>query len=296
MNILPNLIQPAPGRTRSASLAADQEWNDGADLQYLPRYQPFLDGVSPLALAYNYYKRAEVLMNVGAQHHAQLSDTVIDSRPALSLKIWSEEEWEQARRRELQAMGQTIPEDRDEMETASENLAIGQSFVDHSAAELAVFDYKHAIQIANDSYPEYLRHLARDPSRESQYKSQMDDVRGEVALLAGDRDFLAAALANPSDRPPLLASAAKEYRNAIWLYELDILKYYTDQDHLKALLPPGYSELTIAGHRGIDDLTPQQTYRIFADPRNNTPDQHDVDRAPYMRYLQRASVRLSHLP
>jgi hypothetical protein len=99
-NLLPDLIRPVPGHERPADMSADKEQNDGSELQYLVKYQPFPDGISPFALAYNYYKRAEVLMNVGKQRHAQLSDTVVDSRPALSLKSWVDEEWEQGRRRE----------------------------------------------------------------------------------------------------------------------------------------------------------------------------------------------------
>src|SRR5439155_18185499 len=110
----PALLRPVEGRQRPAD--ATQEWNDGSELQYLGKYQPFPDGISPFALAYNCYKRAEVLMNVGKQRHAQLSETVIDSRPALSLKSWVEEEWEQGRRRELQAFGVPVPEDRTELE------------------------------------------------------------------------------------------------------------------------------------------------------------------------------------
>ena len=78
---------------------------DGSKLQFLAPYQPYPDGVPPAALGYNYQLRAAMLQRIGHQRHAQLSDMVIDSRPALTLKFWSEEELERGRRLELEALG-----------------------------------------------------------------------------------------------------------------------------------------------------------------------------------------------
>ncbi len=87
--------------------------SDRADLMSLddPRYAPYTDGVSTFGFAFNYYKRADLLLLDAHQHHDQLSDVVIDSRPALSLKMWADDEVEQARHREAQAFGATIPDD-----------------------------------------------------------------------------------------------------------------------------------------------------------------------------------------
>ena len=57
------------------------DWNDGSELQYLARFQPFPYGVSPLALGYNYSKRAQVLMTTSGQKPLQVSRGVIDTEP-----------------------------------------------------------------------------------------------------------------------------------------------------------------------------------------------------------------------
>src|SRR5207302_4636752 len=118
--ILPQLLKPR--YPRRGNLPADSEWNDGSELQYLAPYQPFPYGVSTFALGYNYHKQAEVLQTVGKQRHANLSDVVIDSRPALALKGWSEDEWERGRRFELQAFNEQIPAERLDMELPTASL------------------------------------------------------------------------------------------------------------------------------------------------------------------------------
>ncbi len=82
--VLKSLSTPVPGAGKATD--ADGETDDGSQLQYLPQFAPYPDGVSTFALAYNYYKRAEVLQNVGKQRHENLSDMVIDSRPFLALR------------------------------------------------------------------------------------------------------------------------------------------------------------------------------------------------------------------
>src|SRR5262245_18089260 len=101
--ILPQVLQPK--FTRPASIPATSEWNDGSELQYLKQYQPFPYGISPLALGYHYYKRAQVLETVNKQRHAEMTEEVVGTRPAVSLRLWSEEEWVRARIAEIEGMG-----------------------------------------------------------------------------------------------------------------------------------------------------------------------------------------------
>src|SRR4029078_9451452 len=105
-------LAPKPGRVRPADLPPGEDWNTGAELQYLEKYQPFPYGVSTFALAYNYAKRAQVIMRVDKQSPLQVSDAVIDSRPAIELKSWSEDEWERGRVAEITAYGMAVPAER----------------------------------------------------------------------------------------------------------------------------------------------------------------------------------------
>ena len=52
-----DLVAPDASKPRPARMPANSEWNDGSELQYLKRYEPFKFGISPLAMSYNYAKR-----------------------------------------------------------------------------------------------------------------------------------------------------------------------------------------------------------------------------------------------
>jgi hypothetical protein len=298
-NLLPNLIQPQAGRARPANLPADQEWNDGSDLQYLAKYQPFIDGVSPLALAYNYYKRAEVLQNVGKQRHAQLSDMVIDTRPGLTLKTWSEEEWEQGRRREAQGFGLAVPEERADLEGLSQDFAVDHPITNPADIKLAIFAYDRAALLDEDAKAEYLRNVRINPLNAENQRSQIDDIGAEQALVSADRDYLIAMIAAPADQKALLEKASAEYHRSITLYEQIILRYYTDPQYVQSALPPGFGRIATADHKGIADMTSQQTSQAIAianQAHGGQRDSHDEDRQDYQRYIERANTRLAHLP
>ena len=295
-NLLPALITPLPGRQPPAD--PRKEYLDGSQLQFLVRYQPFPDGLSPFALAYAYDKRAEVLMNVGGQRHAQLSDLVIDSRPALALKNWAEDEWEQGRRRELQAFGLPVPDDRLEMEPITANFAPDHPIKDRHAAELAVFEYDRCCALAVNAVQEYIRHLSNDTTNEGNYRSHMDELAADAQMTAADRDYLSAQLTPAAGRRPYLDSAREHYLESIYLFEIVILKYNTDISYVDACLPPGYSRNRTADRKGIEDMSPQQVSAMMdaiIRKRGNIRDSHSEDQAEYFTHIGRAAMRLRQI-
>src|SRR4051794_5541463 len=141
--ILPALLEPKPHHDRPAGLRPEQAWNTGAELQHLEKYQPFPYGISTFALAYNYAKRAQVLMAVDKQSPLQVSDTVIDSRPAVELKGWGEDEFERGRVFEIQAMGGRVPAERLDMEGPTAAVPPDASRItDASAVPAALYSYQ----------------------------------------------------------------------------------------------------------------------------------------------------------
>src|SRR5439155_9424659 len=76
-NLLPEYL------AATTTPAGDGKGNNGAELQYLEQFQPYPYGVSPVALGYNYYKRAQSLSRYGRQKHIQLSEMVVDNEPGL---------------------------------------------------------------------------------------------------------------------------------------------------------------------------------------------------------------------
>ena len=294
-NLLPALIRPKPGYETPTP---NHEANDGSELQYLAAWQPFPDGISPFALAYNYWKRSEVLQNVGKQRHDQLSDTVIDSRPALSLKNWLEDEWEQGRRREALAFHLPVPEDRLELEPLVDNFAPDHPIDDRQDAQLALFAYRRAAALGPAAIAEYVRHISNDPSAEGTYREHMDEIRAETEMCAADADYLAAQLAPPDQRKALLASAKQHYERTVYLYSLIVLKYFTDPQYLTPALPKGFERFKTADHPGLEDLTVPQMAKAAAaiiQARGNRPDSHSEDLKEFYLYLGRAAARLRML-
>ena len=298
--VLPALTAPTPGHTPPATLPAGEEFNTGASLQYLAKYAPFPDGISPVALGYNFYKRAEVLQTTYGQRHAQLSDLVIDSRPALTLKQWLEAEWEQGRRREMEAFGLPVPEERLDMEAVVAGFSYDRAFSDRHAAELAEFAYRRAANLLADVLAEYERHLVHYTSNAATYRSHMEEAACEGELCAADADYLQAGLVDASARPPLLASAKQHYLRSIYDYQIIILRYYTDPVLMVGALPPGFDRIGSATTKGVDQLPPQFLPQVMARIARNRAlrggrDSHDEDIGEFQKYIDRAALRLSHL-
>jgi hypothetical protein len=301
-DILPELYKPKPGRARPANFPANLEWNDGSELQYLPKYEPYPDGISPFGLAYNYYKRAEVLQNVEKQQHAQLSDLVIDSRPALALKFWAEEELEQGHRRELQAFGVPLKEglEEDDLATALQSLTAGFT-VDHpvkdmAALKLAISDIARATVLIPDSLAEYRRHILNFPQRDQQYQSYMDELSSEEQIGTGDLLYLKAFIAPPAERDALLKQAAEHYKESQHLNFQILLKYYLDTRLVPKVLPPGYSVNRLPGQKSIDDLSYDQAMKAVVTVDHLKAMSRDryvnTDRYEFDRFIRRAGARM----
>ena len=296
--ILPNLLAARPGRQRPANLPPDALWNTGAELQHLEKYQPFQQGVSAFSLAYNYAKRAQVLMSVGKQSPLQVADAVIDSRPALELKSWGEDEFERGRVFEMQALGVRAPTERLEMERPTAAVPPDpQRVVDRPAAERAVYAYEQAARVAEDARREYARHMA-DPlylDRAGTYRSHVDTVKAIVALALADRHYLLAATLPAADpkREALLTDAAKQYQEAIGVYQLLVLKYYVTDEMAARTYGDNVNRINIEQQpRAVQDQVMQRVRQALA---SSPPTGHEEDVAEYETYIARATTRLGQL-
>jgi hypothetical protein len=292
-NILPELTEP------HANASATPGGNDGSELQYLKQFQPYPYGISTLGLGYNYAKRAQMLLRDNNQHHAQLSDLVVDSRAALSLRDWSEEEWGRGRAAELDALSMPVPEnffDPDEklkMEMPSAKIKLDAKLVNRAALEESIFSYDRAVKLAGASLEEYKRHLAKFPTNFDTYQSHMALLEAESALLSADRDFLK-LLAAPADaRAALARSAADAYSRAVLLYRVHLLKFYVTPEQVKSMFPKGVDPATIdayaADHR---QEVEQLAETVAADVRRaGQQSPHLDDYNEYMNYIRRAQAR-----
>ena len=296
--VLPHLLATRAGRQRPANLPVGALWNTGAELQHLEKYQPFHQGVSTFALAYNYAKRAQVLMAVGKQSPLQVSDGVIDSRPAVELEAWGADEFERGRVLEMQAMGVAAPADRLQMEMPTAAVPPdAQRLADPSAVQRAAFCYETAARVSEDARAEFDRHMA-DPQfldRAGTYRSHVDTVIAVRDMALADRDYLRAAAlpANDPQREKLLTAAAKGYQDAIGDYQLIVLKYYVTDAMADQTYGDNVNRTNIGQQpRAVQDQVMQRVRQALA---TSDPTGHEEDVAEYETYIARATTRLGQL-
>ncbi len=301
--ILPQyLIETRP---RPQSVEPSSAWNNGAALQYLEPYQPFPQGVSAFALAFNYYRQAQVMQTVEGQRHIQSSDMVVDSRPPLALKNWSEDEWERGRRFEQRAFNITLPQsiERLELELPTSKMALGSAINDAKALDDAIYSYDMSARLTDDSITDYERHLAGFPGpNESTYLSHVAGLRAQGSLTRGDAAYLRVMkLPEGEAREGQLKIAREAYQRSIDEYRLIILKYYTDDQMIAATFPQGYFKVDQGNLKGVEKI-PADQYGVIIERINallaRAADGYDgyaEDRGEYERYVQRALDRLNNL-
>jgi hypothetical protein len=272
------------------------------ELKYLKPYQPFPYGLSPLALAYNYYKEAQRLQNLG-QRHIQQSPMVVDSRPALALKNWSEAEWERGRRFELQAFSKPIPTERIPMELPTADLPVSTKIADPSAIPGALFSYRIAGRLARDAQVEYWNHIDKYKTNLFTYLSHIDDMQLVDPMTTADADYLEAVQAPAgAQRDAHLRDAADHYQKARNKARQIILKYYIDDQLLEAALPKGYTKADIVdpGKDVAHPLPADQYAQVIAHAmaalhQSGGADMHAEDRSEYETYITRATDRLNQI-
>lgn len=293
-HVLPQLLKA--NNPRPATLPAGQdEWWDGSKMQYLKPYDDkgFPYGLSTFGIAYNDHKIAQVMQDVQQQRHANLSELVVDSRPALSLKAWSEDEWEVGRKVELKAFNVTLPPERRDMEVGTANLAVDTPASSKAALEEAIFSYDLSARLARDAMPEYARHLRKFSTNFTSYQSHMDGLAAQEQLVLGDRDYLKAMLASGNDRAALLKTSAEHYKNSMRLNIQLIMRYYLPEELLPTVLPAGMTRSDTS--KLTYDQCIEAYTKLVRGLRNMQIDSDQEDRSDYQRYVERAFARVDRI-
>jgi hypothetical protein len=266
------------------------------ELQYLTKFEPFPHGLHPFALAYNYYRAAQILQSKYGQRHLQLSDQVLDSRPALTLKGWAEAELEDGRKVELQAFGKAVPAERLAMEQPTAALPVDAKPEKPTLMGDVELYYRRANQVSREAIDAYLRHLREYGSSQnlSTFSSHVDHLRTLEGLSGGDYAYVRAMRAAPgAGRDALVQEAREAYARAATAAQRTIMLYYTDADLLK------YAHVE---HSAIERMPAEQVNAAYGlvqqgigrgiagrDPG------HAEDRSEYEAYLTRAATRLGQL-
>jgi len=285
-DLLPEFIRP------THAVPAGAEDNDGSELQYLKQFQPYPYGVSPLALGYDYAKRAQVLSRVTHQKHLQLSDQVIDNQPGLALKQWADEEWDRGRRLEQRGLAKQPAGDTGPRELRTAAAAPDTPVVDRAAIAEAIFSYQKAAQVAAGSLAEVTSHIERFPSKLQNYYSQSDNLKAIISLNNADALYLQAVTKSDRERGALLAQAKTNYQEALRWFEILILKYYSDDTDAAALK---YSTATVADKSSaeLQELTRQMMVHLAKTYKSVEASPHGSDVLEYDENIRRITQRLS---
>lgn len=344
----PVLVRDANGRmvidpkllvARRAFRSTDTgEEYTGAEYQFLeqfctPEMGGFPYGVPPQAIGYNYFERARLLMHATSQRHIHFGESVMDARPAVTLRMWGDDEMERARRLEGALFGKKLTDDkwddRVELERVTGDIAVGTSVAPgpfenrtmlrgtdprpRSAAEVldeALFTYQRSRQLAKMAMAAYDRHIRNErfggAMAGTGLQSTLDALEASEVTLEADRAYLE-LLGNAGKLRPLAAekesqlrqAALKAYQRVIDAHYRLMLKYYVAPEVAAASYP------TINGQKidrttvgGVDPkLLPEifQATRAHIQQKLGGGDAHAADIYEYMTRINRAKVRMDSL-
>jgi hypothetical protein len=234
--IFPDL--KTPRYPRPADLPADKRWYDGSALQFLKQYEPFPYGLSAFALAYNDYKRAQYLQDLWKETPLQMGAIIVDSRPAILLKLWGQDEWERGRRYEMRAIGHPAQGgDRLDLDVASTTDELSPASVDEVSFAAADECYGLAARLMADCQVEMLNYIHTHPAGATNYYSHVDDAVAMQQLMLADQDYLRAMTATGSEKIALMKSAMDRYSKAETQFALINLKYWFDDRVMEKAYP-----------------------------------------------------------
>jgi hypothetical protein len=169
---------------------------------------------------------------------------------------------------------------------------------DPAAGARALESYALAARLFGDSRTELAAHLRRFPRSRDTFSSHIDEDEAFSHLYKADHDFLAGVL-DPGGRTADWESAAREYHEARWGFDLVILHYWIEDD-LAALSYPKDPTTGQAYTRPTIDRYPREQLDealagvLAASPGyyKTHPDEMQSDRQENLDYLRRCAARL----
>lgn len=269
--------------------------------KYLIPYQPFPYGLSPFAIAYNYYRISQYLQNVDHEQHLQISPSVIDSRPALTLKTWATEEWATGRKLELQLFNKPVPNDQTD-ENARLDMELPTASTPVTARMNPSVDIKHllysyalAARLAGDAVVAYRQHLKNPNFNVANlftYQSHVDHCIGMVQICTADENYIKAMLAHGSERKHLLVEARKEYQQAIRDFRIVMFKWYT-ADNVLEKLDAKKSNIQNLSNEKLGAMSDELHHMMATHAAG--ADMNQEDRDEYEHYIARSQARLTQI-
>lgn len=221
------------------------EWlPERGEMAYLRAFEPYPYGVPPMAIGYNYFMRALALQTSRDQRHAQISDRVISSRPALSLMVWAEEEWDRARRLEALVYGRTLPEVSSNGDMEFVTADIGLDPIRRTAAvDELLYSLDRSREIGKAAIAAFRQHILRFPSDAPTYDAQIAWIQLLDALCEADRHFLIALTLPEGQRQARLTEAARAYQVVLDRSARLVISYYVPEEIARQIIPAPWTRL-----------------------------------------------------
>ncbi|HWB53077.1 MAG TPA: hypothetical protein VG722_02760 [Tepidisphaeraceae bacterium] len=263
--------------------------------KYLVPYEPFPYGLSPFAIAYNYYRQAQYLQNDEHQEHLQISPSVIDSRPAIALENWSGAERRIGRTLELQLFEKPVPTDPNvfvDLQTASEPVSsILNRGVD---VQHIIYAYKAAARLASDAAEAYRVHLKNQNFNSNNlftFEWHIDHNVALADLSRADADYIQ-AMVSGGKQHQLLEQARSDYQLAIRDCRIVMFKWFTPDD-LLAKLHAQKMKVGDYSNEKLGEMADELHHLL--DVKAPMAEGGEDSRSDYERYARRAQLRLAQI-
>jgi hypothetical protein len=229
------------------------------------------------------------------QKPLQIGDTVVDSRPALVLKEWADNESDRAVKLEAQAFGLPSTAEAHELEIQTgPAINLESKPAEPQAVDAAIYSYRLSSRLCDDAIREFRRHL-RNPQYINPYQnyvSHMEELQAVHSEAAANAEFLE-AFKPGADRNALLRQAAPNYRDAMTRYERMVLKYAVEAPVADSLYRAQHVNLERANAQEIDQLYRKALELVSKLPAKTR--EYDDLRADYGGYVSRTDARLKQL-
>ncbi len=270
---------------------------DGSELQFLRQFEPFPQGVSTFALAFNYYSKCEALRQSRGLRSAKLPPRVLSSRSAIALRFWTEEEFDRGRHFEAAAAGLPQPAEKEfpELELLAHDQPLDSARIALLQAD-ALNSYKRVIDLISRTEKEYAAHIERFTQDRTLYLPHLTWLDALSTLVQADRDFILAQQAtDPELRSKLIRQSRDHYLKAREMMYRNGLLWFVTGELAQITFPRGYSPEDVASRVPADLLSEIYARTLSGATELNLPNLSPRELAEFNTYAQRCAARIQTL-
>lgn len=292
--LLAELTQARRGGSQGV---VEGEYLTGAPIQFLDELGPFPEGISPLALGYEHFRRAQVLMRHAGQMPLEASAGSVDADPGRALRDWSIEAFEIGRQIEAEAYNRAPParsldgERQAELETVTADAPLDGDVFSPALLRRAMQRYERSIQVGERAATWLEAHIAENPGALNIFEASIDRIEFTNTLLEADLLYARLLLDEvpAAERAEAIAQAERLYRQA-YAQALDFVTYFYGAD----ALPP---EINARSAAKLPTAVKEQVYRDLQAQRDRLGLVYDHARLvnEFDGFRQRIVVRIRQL-